>query len=153
METQKYYGSKKIIAVVDLDKKTPGGNDMVQLSLEDSTEEVMPKMRFECLVSEEPQDLTAMQTILKARVGAFLFGTMNEFGIKMGEANSMSDAMMDLVNAGYNKSRDILYKVEDFDNISLIDINEILLNEQHKNSNSNYGVAPTGSGTGTEDKG
>jgi len=139
---EQYYGNKKIMGVYPLeDKKTPAGSEMVRIMFEDGTEETMPKVRCELVCTETVSDLTTVQNKLKARVGAILFSTLHEYGVKMGEVNSMADAMVQLVVAGHSKAQEILFGYE-YGDLPLGEINNILLKNAKQSDN---GTPSTGS--------
>lgn len=142
---EKFIGPKKVMTVVELEEKTPLGNDMVKVCFEDETFLVMPKVRYELISSEVISDLTEVQNKVRARVGSMLYSTLHEYGVLMGEVNGISDAMIDLVNNGYEKAREIKFGFEHLE-LPLIEVNNILKNET-KNSD---GATSTGSGSDTE---
>jgi len=142
----KFVGNKEILTVVDLEEKTPSKQDVVEVSFVDETSEVMPKLRFEMIVTEEASSLTGIQNTVKAKVGGTIYGTMLEYGIKWDEVNDVVEAAVGFVNDGYARACDHLFKSEK-GNISLIDINKILINHATDN---NDGTAPSGSGASTE---
>jgi len=149
---EQYINDKKIVATINLEEKTPMNNDMVQVCFEDLTKEVMPKVRFELLVTNEPSNASDVMQKLKARVGAILFGTLHEYGIKWGEVNSMSDAMVDLVNNGFKKASDVKWGYEK-ELIPLIEVNKVLVEDHGKQTDDTNVSSTTGSGPDTEDKG
>ena len=123
---EQYIAENKIVLVTEVEGKTPAGQMMVQVEFENGTKEIMPKERLELICTEEISDATEVQNKIKARVGAMLFATLHEYGIKMGEINGVSDAMFDLANNGYTKARDIIFGVE-HDLLPLNKINNILI--------------------------
>ncbi len=146
-----YIANKKVLTVIGpLDQKTPAGNEMVKVAFEDGTEEIMPKTRFELIVTEEKSDATVVQNKLKMKVGAMLFSVLHEYGIKMGETNDISDAMIRLVNTGYEKARDIKFGSEFLD-LPLIEVNKILL-ENATNKQDINRTSPVGGGTNNGDQ-
>lgn len=142
---------KQVELVVVLDEKTPGGNDMVEIKFTDGTKEKMPKMRFELIVSETVSEVGSIKRKLDARLGALLFGTLHEYGIKIGEVNSISDAMVALVNNGFKKAEEIVFGCE-YGEIPLININKILLDNHGQKQKDTNGTASDGSGTDKQDK-
>lgn len=135
-----YIGEKEVMTVVELDMKTPAGKDMVEVHYEGGTSEKMPKLRFELLVSDGQSDPSEVTKKLEARVGAVLFANLHEYGIKWGEVNTVADAMVKLVENGYQKAHDIIWGMEKV-MVPLIDINNVLLQE-HAKQNSD-GVTST----------
>ena len=138
---QQYIAEKPIITVIELDVKTPAGNDMVEVCYVDETREKMPKARFELIVSSEKSDAVEVLRKLEARVGALMFGTLHEYGIKWGEVNAMADAMVKFVESGYQKAHDLKWGTEKT-LVTLIDIHNVLL-EEHAKQNNN-GASSTG---------
>lgn len=141
---EQYIEKKRVIGVVELDEKTSAKSDMVEVNFEDGTKEKMPKARFELIATPEVSDATKVLEKLKARVGAVLFGMLHEYGVKWGEVNQMSDAMVKLCENGMEKASDILWGY-DKPGIPLNEINKILL-ENHAKQNSN-GAGSEGSGS------
>ncbi len=139
---EKFIADKKVLTVEVLtDEKTPVGSEMVKIIFEDSTTEIMPKVRFELIVTDTISDATTVQKKVSSRVGAMMYSTMHEYGIKMGEINNVTDACVSLANAGYERARDALFGFEFLD-LPLIEINKTLI---HATSKSNDGASSTGS--------
>ena len=125
---EQYIGSDKILTVfIKEDLKTPTGESMVEVSFENGKKEIMPKKRLELLTTNEISDATKANIKLKAHVASVLYGVLHEYGIKMGEINSVCDGMVDLANNGFSKASNILFKTDDKDNISLNSVNNILI--------------------------
>ena len=144
---EKYITEKRVLAALEISKdeqKTPGGNEFVLVSFEDGTKEVMPKMRFEMIVTDKISNATQVQETIKAKVAANIFGMLHEFGIKFGEIDGIMDAVVNLANSGFHKSQDILFGFNQ-PNIPLNNINKILVEDYVKN-NSNV-AGSTGSGS------
>lgn len=147
---EQYIADKKILGVTESEIKTPGGVNMIKVLFEDNTFEVMPRMRFEIVVSDKMSDATTVQNSIKDAVGKSLFLVMHEYGVKTGEIDGVLDQCTEFVNNGLKKASDILFGFERAD-ITLNTINHILL-EQHAKEN-NDGVSTTGGGADTENKG
>jgi hypothetical protein len=148
---EKYIGNQKVLAVVEIAKeemKTPAGQEFVSVSFEDGTKEVMPKMRYELIVSDTISDASKVQEKIKSVVGTNLFGALHEFGIKFGEIDGVVDACVNLANAGFRKAQDIMFNFTQPE-IPLNVINKILI-EDHAKQNSN-GVGSKGSGADSSD--
>lgn len=143
---EQYIADKKILGVTESEIKTPGGVNMIKVLFEDNTFEVMPRMRFEIVVSDKMSDATTVQNSIKDAVGKSLFLVMHEYGIKTGEIDGVLDQCTEFVNNGLKKASDILFGFERAD-ITLNTINHILL-EQHAKEN-NDGAGSTG---GVSDK-
>jgi len=125
---EQYIGTEKILTVFALeDNKTPTGETMVEVTFDDGKKEIMPKKRLELLTTNEISDATAAHITLKAHVASVLYGVLHEYGIRMGEINSVCDGMVDLANNGFAKASNILFKTEDKDFISLNSVNDILI--------------------------
>ncbi len=148
---ESFIADKKIFAVTDLEERSPLDNPMVKVMFEDDSFEVMPKARFELIKTPELSDLSAVQVLLRKRVGSVLFSWLHEYGIKMGEVNGVVDAVTNLVNAGYEQARDYVFKCEYMD-LPLIEINKLLL-KQKDGENSNNGTASTGGGANSNNQG
>jgi len=140
MET--FIADKKVLTTeVLVNEKTPVGSEMVKVTFEDETTEVMPKARFELITTNSKSDATSVQKKVSSRVGALMYSTMHEYGIKMGEINNVTDACVSLANAGYERARDALFGFEFLD-LPLIEINKTLI---HATSKNNDGTSPVGS--------
>lgn len=140
---EQFIGDKKILGVEESIGKTPAGNDMVKVLFDDNKFEIMPKVRFELIVTPEVSDATKVMEKLLARVGAVLFGTLHEYGAKWGEVNQMSDVMVKLCESGMEKASDIMWGF-DKPSIPLIEINNVLVKNYGKQNND--GAGPTGGG-------
>lgn len=141
---EQYIADKKVLGVTIEEIKTPGGQEMVKVLFENQISEIMPKLRFDTIVTEKVSDLTTVQNTIKDRVGKSLFSVMHEYGLKVGEIDGATDACTEFANEGLRKSSDILYGVEKPD-ITLNQINSILL-KQYAKENSD-GSSSTGSGS------
>lgn len=146
---EQYIGDQKILAVVELDEKTPQGNDMVEVCYEGKKER-MPKKRFELVVTDTISDATTVQNKVRDNVSSMILGMFNEFGVKMGETEPIFGCIAGLVNSGFTKAQDLIWGT-DFGGISLIDVNNVLKKNYDK-ENSN-GVGSGGSGTNPENQG
>jgi hypothetical protein len=129
-----FIGNKEILGVVILDKKTPGGNEMVEVSFADSTKEQMPKLRFETIVTDEKSDDTSVLNKLKTKVGSMLFGMLHEYGAKWGEVDPITDAMIEYVNNGFAKANNIKWGFDKME-IPLITINDVLVENGKQDNN------------------
>lgn len=147
---EQYIADKQVMTVLILDQKTPAGLEMVEVIFTDETKETMPKKRFEMVVSEDKTDASAVQKKITDGVGSIIYSTIVEYGVKWGEVNAVGDKMIEFVNNGFEKASDVLWKT-DKPNISLIDINSVLIKDHVKDEQNNDGSASTGSGTDSED--
>ena len=144
-----YIAEKGIITVVELDEKTPQGNDMVEVCFEGSKEK-MPKKRFEFIVTDKVSDASEVQMKIKSGLASLILGMFNEFGIKMGETELIFGAAAGLVNDGFTKAQDLMWGVE-YGDISLVEVNKVLKENYDKKNNN--GVGSEGSGPNSENKG
>lgn len=145
---ENYIADKKVLAISVLeDIKTPAKNEMVKVMFEDGTEEIMPKRRYEMIVTPTISDASSVQTKIQNHVGSYLFGTLHEFGIKMGEVENILNATSDFVNGGYVKARNIKWGYE-HEFLPLIEVNNVLLENNAKQDNN--GTTSDGSGTDTQ---
>ncbi len=147
---EKYIGEKKIIAVIELDNKTPQGNDMVEVCFENESKEKMPKKRFELIVSDTVSDATTVQNKVRDTMSTLFLSMFNEFGVKMGETEPIFGCIAGLVNTGFTKAQDIMWGV-DYQGISLLEVNKVLKGNYDKENNN--GTGPEGSGSDSENKG
>jgi len=136
-----FIGEKQVSTVEVLEAKTPTNNEMVKVTFVDGSVEEMPKMRLELISTEEVSDASGVQTKVRSKVSAHLFGVMHEFGVKFGEVEGILNAVGDLVDAGYNKARDLKFGFTQ-QAIPLITINNVLL-ENYAKTHSD-GIAPAG---------
>ena len=144
-----FIGNKNVVTVVLLEEKTPGGNEMVNVQFGDGTSEIMPKTRFELIVSEEKSDATTVQNKLKARIGGLMYSVLHEYGVKMGEVNDAIDSVTKLINAGYERARDVKFGF-DFLDLPLIEVNKVLLDASTKDSDN--GSTSVGSSSDTSNQ-
>lgn len=144
----KYIAEKAIVAVVELDEKTPQGNDMVEVCFEGSKEK-MPKKRFELIATEEVSDATTVQNKVRDSLSSIILGMFNEYGVKMGETEPIFGCIAGLVNSGFTKAQDVMWGV-DFQGISLLAVNDVLKKNYDKENNN--GAGSEGSGSDSENK-
>jgi len=142
-----YIKDKKIEMIVAIDKFTPLQNEMVKVVFEDGSEEVMPKLRFELIVTEEISTPSEVKKVLESRVAALIFGTLHEYGAKLGEFNGISDAVVSLINNGFRRAEEIVFGHE-YTDIPLIEVNDILLKQYAKEYDD--GTTPLGGGVDPE---
>ncbi len=122
------------MGIVDLPEiKTPAGNEMVRVNFEDGTKEDMPKKRLEMIVTNTVSDASEVQRKIQSHVGAYIYGSLHEFGIKMGEAEEILNAASTYVNSGYEKARDIKWGVT-HRFLPLLDINNVLVEHAKKDN-------------------
>lgn len=90
--------------------KTPGGGDMVEVSFENGTKEIMPKRRLETIaISSETQGKPLEdKRLLQDALANTFFGVMMEFGVKAGEV----DQILDMVTARVQKAFDNSCKIK-----------------------------------------
>lgn len=144
-----YIADKKVLTVSVLeDRKSPNGSEMVKVSFKDGTEEIMPKLRFELIVTSEISDLSGVQKLVREKVGSTMFSILHEYGIKFGEIEGAVDACVNYANAGLQKATDILFGYPQ-SNLPLIEINNILIKNAKESSD---GATPTGSGPDKQDQ-
>ncbi len=140
---EQYIADKKVLGVNVLEGVlTPAKNEMVKVLFEDGSDEVMPKMRFEMIVTDKISDASSVQTKIQNHVGSYLFTTLHEFGIKMGEVEGILNSTSDFVNGGYTKARNIKWGFE-HELLPLIEVNNVLLENYAKDNN---GTPSDGSG-------
>jgi hypothetical protein len=144
---EQYISDKKILGVTEIEKQTPAGNKMVEVIFEDNSKEVMPKMRFDIIVSDEISNASKVQEVISSTVGSYLLGVLHEYGIKMGEADNILNATGDAVNVGYEKARDLKWGIS-HRFLPLLDVNDVL-RENYAKQNSD-GTSSTGSGSNQE---
>lgn len=145
-----YIAEKGIVAVVELDEKTPQGNDMVEVCFEGELKEKMPKKRFELIVTEEVSDATTVQNRVRDSLSSLILGMFNEYGVKMGETEPIFGCIAGLVNTGFTKASDLLWG-NDFQGVSLLAVNDVLKKNYDKENNN--GAGSEGSGPDSENKG
>tara|TARA_R110000868_G_scaffold171824_2_gene407607 strand:- start:800 stop:1249 length:450 start_codon:yes stop_codon:yes gene_type:complete len=146
---EKYIGEKKVSLAPTIieGSKTPAGNPMVEVNFVDGSKEVMPQSRFELIATSEKSNASAVQEVLKQKVGGVLYGVLHEYGILMGEADTIINECADLVNAGYEKARDIKWGYT-HRLLPLNEINKILVESLKKDATKdNNGASSVGSGT------
>lgn len=144
-----YIGEKQVMAVVELEEKTPQGNDMVEVLYEGSKEK-MPKKRFELIQTETISDASTVQNNVRDNLSSMILGMFNEYGVKMGETEPIFGCIAGLVNTGFTKASDLLWG-NDFQGVSLLHVNDVLKKNYDKENNN--GVGSEGSGPDSENKG
>lgn len=135
---QQYIAEKKVLGVEKVEEQTPAKNEMVKVLFEDSSVEIMPKMRFDIIVTNKISDASTVQKTLKEKVSATLYGALHEYGVKYGEADEIINYAADLVNVGYEAARDIIWGFE-HRFLPLNEINKVLVKNNAKQSNNGVG--------------
>jgi hypothetical protein len=117
--------------IVDQTTKTPMGGEMISVLYDDGTDELMPKKRFDLVVTKEISDESKMRETIRQSVGTTMFGVLHEYGILFNEVNSCLDTIAELVNNSSARSYEILlgYKKE---KVPLNVINDILVDDFKK---------------------
>lgn len=128
-----YIGARKIVGISDLEKKSPAGAGMVHVIFEVGSAKDMPKILFDLTVTDIESDASAVGQKIRKQVGSMIFSLMNEYGVSLSQANVALDEAATLVNSAMDKATNILYGVEYPDDRTLLQINEILL-ENAKNT-------------------
>jgi len=139
---EQYIGQEKIQDVLDLEnQKTPGGESIVEVTFEGGKKEVMPKRRLELLVvsAEEGYETIEIRNKINAQIGAMIFGLMHEYGIKVGEVDSLVDHTVNLVNNAHSKAKEILIGFEQLETPLNI-INKILIEDAKSKKDSDGAI-------------
>lgn len=145
---EQYIADKRVLGVTVVDEKTPAQSEMVKVIFEDNTEEVMPKMRFELVVTGEISNASAVQAKIREKVGSTLYSILHEYGVKFGEIEGIVDSCVQFANSGLEKATDILFKnTQQF--LPLIEINKILIQNAKNGDNES---SSAGSGVDSENK-
>lgn len=149
---EQYIGSQEIAMVVELEnKKTPFGASMVEVTYASGKKEVMPKKRLESTSSDSLSDDGAVAKMYYSNIASTLFSLLHEYGVKWGEVNPVIDELVGLVDNGYAKASNLLFGAENKSDISLIGINDILLQHATTTKEENNGSASDGGGVDTSD--
>lgn len=146
IQDQKYYiGDKKVRGVRDIEEKTPAGRPLVEVEYNDKSTEVMPRMRYEAIISHRSADDSTTNDNFTKAVASNLYGLLHEYGIKVKEVEFIVQHLVGLVNSGSDRATDVLWNEIAYGDRTLLMINNVLL----KNNNKN-GTPPTGSGPNKE---
>jgi len=129
-----YIGQKKIKGTLDSGKKTPLGDMIYEVLLEDDKKILMSAKRLELSRSDKPFDLTAARDNFIKPVASLVYGMLHEYGLQIGEVGYLCQVLATLTQDGINRSNQIRWSVEDEESISLNAINEFLM-EQHAKKN------------------
>ena len=128
-----YIGSKQIVFVKELeDKKTPGGDIMVEVSFNDDSKDVMPKKKFELVSKDQKYDDIEINKIVTGRVASIIFGMLHEYDLTWGQVNPVIEAIGALMENGMEKAYNIHFGVDTKTDIPLNKINQML--KEHNES-------------------
>ena len=145
----KFIAEKKVLGTVVLEGvKSPAGNEMVEVNFEDGSKEIMPKLRYEMITTNEISDASTVQKTIHSRVSETLYATMHEYGILLGEVEEILNYVSNLTNSGYEKAHDVIWGFPHY-KLPLNKINAVLLENHAKENNS--GVVSKGGESNIQD--
>jgi len=128
-----YLASKKIKGTQDSGKKTPLGDMIYEVLLEDNKKVLLPAKRLELQKSEKPVDLTTSRDNFIKPVASAVYSLLHEYGLQISEVNFFCQHLVGLVNAGVDKANKKRWNVEDQGEISLNQINSYLMENVEEN--------------------
>lgn len=132
--TNKYFiANKEIKGTVDTGKKTPLGDIIYEVNLENDRKAVMPAKRLELQKSEKVCDLTASRDNFIKPLASMVFGMLHEYGMRINEIDYFCQVLVGLVKSGADKANEKMWGVEDIGEISLNQVNEVLLKDEESN--------------------
>lgn len=137
--TKRFIGPNEVLFVTDLvDEKTPLGNDMVLVNFGDGKDKKLPKMIFNCLVTDAPINLEELRQ-------RWVDPVVNQTIVLLQEADIVMDDMVyfnqTLLNSiDYKSERAIakLYGVDFYSQRSLLQIEKVL----NENTNTTSDTKP-----------
>lgn len=145
-ENEVYYvGEKKVRGIREVAQVTPLGSGIVEVEFIDKTVELMPKIRYEAIVSHKSLDPSACNERFTKKVASNIYGMLLEYGVKLSEVDHIIQQTIGLVNGASVKATNTLWGVEYEDQRTLSMINDVLI--KHGN-----GITATGSGSDQPDQ-
>jgi len=85
-----FLGQKKVKEAIETEEKTPGGNPILLVKYEDETEEHIPKVMYDEVVSRKSCSLEDLRDKRCRPVVAQMLSLMSEWGIKLSELGYVS---------------------------------------------------------------
>lgn len=143
-----YIKDKKVLGITTIDKKTPSGGEMIQVLFENGATAIMPKTRYNLVKSNEVLDASKFQMNVRRSVGSIVYGILHEYGLTFGETNNVLDEAAELTQSAADKATNILFNVEYPEDRTVNQINDILIEHDHKNNNNE--TTPAGGGSDTK---
>lgn len=132
--------TKHIQEVKELERKTPLGNLLIEITFEDGSKDTIPKMMYDRLVSLKSKDVNEFSHLRAAIMTDLIFSILQEYGMKWNEFQYISMLLKTSVEKHREAADKILYQKARED-VTLLDLYEILKDRKEiLNSILNGGV-------------
>jgi len=130
MKDKFYIGNKLVKSIKVLDRKTPLGDDIIELNFGEKERKVSTsRMKFNLIKTSESSDATVARKTLVEDLGRKIYGMLVEFGVSVEEVNPILDNVANLAKNAVEKSDNILWGVEGEYQVDLLMINEVLMRD------------------------
>jgi hypothetical protein len=142
MENTYYLEDKKIVGIVESEKKTPLGGTICEVTYEDGTTGVITEAKLKAVQTTEKSTATDARNALVKELGQKIYAVMCEYGLKFSEIDPVLNEVVRLSNDNQNHALDILWGNEAYDR-GLLDVNEVLLSKYDPTKQQEVGSEPS----------
>jgi hypothetical protein len=101
------------------------GIEMVKITFDDATTEVMPKKLYEASVTEQPSDLTAMRQARIQVVTKEVLSLLLMWGIRVDEVQYLTSLLVGSINQSIQAAESKLWGKNSLD-LNLIDVDKVV---------------------------
>ncbi len=113
-EVGRFVGPRKVVvAVVEKDIKTNGGNDVVNVTFEGGYTQMMPKSSFETVVSEAPTDYNVLQGAKLAPLTLEILEVIAEHDLTAGDIEALKQSIERELYNSFNRATHYLWTKDD----------------------------------------
>ena len=131
-ETKQYIGSDLILGVEKIDDKTPIGSDMVNVLFDNGKSKKYPSAMFEHIVTSEPIDSSKLREKKVDPIVNQTIVLLQESDIVMDDVEYFLNLLTASIDYKSTRANSKLYKVDNYGERSLLQIEEVLKDEQGK---------------------
>lgn len=121
----KYYGLNKIKSIMFLDEKTYKGNNILELTFEDGSQQNIPEEVIKYAITEKSTDLSLLRDILVKPIISEMVGILLEKQLKIEDFEYLFIKLRGSIQESIQKAMDLLWG-KSATTLNLKDIDKIL---------------------------
>lgn len=125
--TKMYVAEKKVKEVITVDRKTPGGGEMVEVRYLDNSFDLMPKGRFEAVRTFKEGDATKMRDKLVNHLSLEIVKILYEYGLHLDEIDPVVNGAVNMINSNVERASNLMWGVAHGGDRDLLAVNDILM--------------------------
>lgn len=131
-ETKQYIGNKLILGVEKIEDKTPIGSEMINVLFDNGTSKKYPSAMFNHIVTNEPIDGAKLREMKVDPIINQTIVLLQESDIVMDDIEYFINTLMASIDYKSTRANSKLFKVDNYGERSLLQIEEVLKDEQGK---------------------